>query len=195
MRALLAAIVLSSNDAVVSKRLDGTITSWNLAAERLFGYSAAEVIGRSIALVIPSEGLAEERELLARVAKGERIEHYETVRLRKDGSRVAVSISLAPILDTSGQVIGASKTGRDLSAQREAEQALKDTEDQLRQAQKMEAVGRLAGGIAHDFNNLLSVILGYSDLILGELKPPDPLLADVGEVRGLGGPDDRAHFG
>src|SRR6478736_3499410 len=183
MRSLLAAIVLSSNDAVVSKRLDGTITSWNHAAERLFGYSSAEAIGQPIALIIPSDLLDEERALLARVANGERIEHYETLRQRKDGSLVAVSISLAPMLDASGRVIGASKTGRDLSAQRDAERALKNTEDQLRQAQKMEAVGRLAGGIAHDFNNLLSVILSYSDLILAELKPPDPLLSDVEEVR------------
>ncbi|HYQ43433.1 MAG TPA: PAS domain S-box protein [Polyangiaceae bacterium] len=183
MRSLLAAIVLSSNDAVVSKRLDGTITSWNHAAERLFGYSSAEAIGQPIALIIPSDLLDEERALLARVANGERIEHYETLRRRKDGSLVAVSISLAPMLDASGRVIGASKTGRDLSAQRDAERALKNTEDQLRQAQKMEAVGRLAGGIAHDFNNLLSVILSYSDLILAELKPPDPLLSDVEEVR------------
>jgi len=183
MRALLAAIVQSSNDAVVSKQLDGTITSWNQAAEHLFGYSAKEAIGQPIAIVIPPERIAEGRELLALVANGKRVEHHETVRQRKDGSQVAVAISLAPILDASGQVIGASKTARDLSAQREAEQALRSTEEQLRQAQKMEAVGRLAGGVAHDFNNILSVILSYSDLILAQLKAPDPLCADVGEVR------------
>jgi len=183
MRALLAAIVQSSNDAVVSKRLDGTITSWNHAAERLLGYSAAEAIGQPIALVIPAARQGEERELLARVALGERIVNRETVRQRKDGSQVAVAVSLAPILDASGQVIGASKTGRDLTAQRKAEQALRSTEEQLRQAQKMEAIGRLAGGIAHDFNNILSVILSYSDLILSALMPTDPLVGDLGELR------------
>jgi len=86
-------------------------------------------------------------------------------------------------LDASGNVVGASKTARDLSSQRNAEEALRSTEEQLRQAQKMEAIGRLAGGIAHDFNNILSVILSYSDLILAELKPPDPLVGDVSEVR------------
>jgi two-component system, cell cycle sensor histidine kinase and response regulator CckA len=183
MRALLAAIVESSNDAVVSNRLDGIITSWNHAAESLFGYSAAEAVGQPIALLIHSQRLSEERELFARVTSGARIDQFETERRRKDGSLVSVAISLAPILDSSGKVIGVSKTARDLSAQRKAEEALRSTEEQLRQAQKMEAVGRLAGGIAHDFNNILSVILSYSDLIVAELKPPDPLLADVGEVR------------
>ncbi|MEO6603263.1 MAG: PAS domain S-box protein, partial [Polyangiaceae bacterium] len=183
MRALLAAIVLSSNDAIVSKQLDGTITSWNPAAERLFGYSAAEAVGQPITLLVPPDRRAEERALLARVASGESIEQYATIRLRKDGTLVDVAISLAPILDASGKVIGASKTGRDLSAQHDAARALKNTEDQLRQAQKMEAVGRLAGGIAHDFNNLLTVILSYSDLILSALKPLDPLATDISEVR------------
>ncbi|HYQ04807.1 MAG TPA: PAS domain S-box protein [Polyangiaceae bacterium] len=183
MRSLLAAIVQTSNDAVVSNRLDGIITSWNHAAESLFGYTAAEAVGQPISTLIHSERLTEERELFVRVTSGARIEQYETVRMRKDGSVVSVAISLAPILDASGKVIGVSKTARDLSDQRKAEEALRSTEEQLRQAQKMEAVGRLAGGIAHDFNNILSVILSYSDLIVAELKPPDPMLADVGEVR------------
>jgi PAS domain S-box-containing protein len=183
MRSLLAAIVHSSNDAVVSKQLDGIITSWNHAAESLFGYAAAEAVGQPISMVIPADRLPEERELIARVSNGERIEQYETVRLRRDDTLVSVAISLSPILDAAGKVIGVSKTARDLSAQHKAEQALRSAEEQLRQAQKMEAVGRLAGGIAHDFNNILSVILSYSDLILEQLKSPDPLVADVGEVR------------
>jgi len=182
MRALLAAIVLTSNDAIVSKQLDGTITSWNGAAERLFGYSAAEAVDRSIAIVIPPRLLEEERALLARVSAGERVEHYETTRRRKDGTEVAVSISLAPILDASGKVVGVSKTARDLTAKHQADRALRNTEEQLRQAQKMEAVGRLAAGIAHDFNNLLSVILGYDQLILADLKPTDPANEGVQEI-------------
>ena len=182
MRALLAAIVVTSNDAIVSKQLDGTITSWNDAAERLFGYSAAEAVGQPVAIVIPPDRLDEERALLASVATGERVEHYKTVRRRKDGTEVAVSISLAPILDAFGKVVGASKTARDLTAQHQAERALRNTEDQLRQAQKMEAVGRLAAGIAHDFNNLLSVILGYDQLIQADLKPNDPAHEGVEEI-------------
>jgi len=184
MRSLLAAIVQSSNDAIVSKRLDGTITSWNTAAERLFGYSAAEAVGQPIGLVIPTDRTAEERILLGRVAARERVEHYETTRRRKDGTAVEVSISLAPILNASGEVVGASKTARDLTAQRKSEAVLRNTEDQLRQAQKMEAVGRLAGGIAHDFNNMLAVILSYSDLLLAELKPTDSTREEIEEIRG-----------
>ncbi len=186
MRALLAAIVESSNDAIVSKRLDGTITSWNSAAERLFGYSAREAVGQPISIVIPPDQLDEERILLGRIAAGERIEHYETVRRRKDGVLLAVSISLSPTKDGAGKVIGASKTARDLTAQRRVEAALRRAEEQLRQSQKMEAVGRLAGGVAHDFNNVLSVILSYGDLIRGGLKPGEPMCDDIEEIRRAG---------
>jgi two-component system cell cycle sensor histidine kinase/response regulator CckA len=183
MRSLLGAIVRSSNDAIVSKTLDGKITSWNTAAEQLFGYPMAEAMGQPIRMLIPAELLPEEGLLLACIAAGDRVERYDTVRKRKNGSLVHVSLSLAPILDASGNVVGASKTARDLTAQHEAASALRRTEEQLRQAQKMEAVGRLAGGIAHDFNNVLSVILGYSGLLLDDLKPNDPLRGDVDEIR------------
>ena len=134
-RALLAAIVQSSHDAIVSKRLDGTITSWNGGAERLFGYSAAEAIGQSIVLIVPPEGRDEEKKLVALVASGKRVEQFETVRRRKDGTMISVSISLSPILDATGAVVGASKTAHDLTAQRKADDALRRTEEQLRQAQ------------------------------------------------------------
>ncbi|MGD0530486.1 MAG: PAS domain S-box protein [Polyangiaceae bacterium] len=103
--ALLAAIVQSSNDAIVSKTLDGTITSWNDAATRLFGYTAEETVGRPITILIPPDRLDEERVLIGRVAAGERVDHYETIRLRKDGTEVTLSISLAPVLDASGKVM------------------------------------------------------------------------------------------
>ncbi|HEX3854483.1 MAG TPA: PAS domain S-box protein [Polyangiaceae bacterium] len=181
--ALLAAIVESSNEAILSERLDGTITSWNRAAQQLFGYTATEAVGSPITLIMPADRVHEEQQLLGRVGAGERVDLHETVRRRKDGTEFPVAVSLAPIRDAAGTVVGASKAARDLSAQRATADALKRTEEQLRQAQKMDAVGRLAGGISHDFNNLLSVILSYSDLIGSELGPTDPLTSDLAEIR------------
>ncbi|WP_207905068.1 PAS domain S-box protein [Novosphingobium sp. PhB165] len=119
--AKLAAIVESSEDAIVSKSLDGTIMSWNESAQRLFGYTADEVIGRPITLLIPEDRLHEEDEILARIRAGERIEHFETVRRRKDGSPLDVSLSVSPIRDETGNVIGASKIARDIGERVEAQ--------------------------------------------------------------------------
>ncbi len=117
----LAAIVASSDDAIVSKTLDGIITSWNAAAERLFGYSSQEAIGKHITLIIPLELRKEEEEIIAKLRQGIRIEHYETVRMRKDGRRVEVSLSISPVRDRSGKIIGAAKIARDISERRELE--------------------------------------------------------------------------
>jgi PAS domain S-box-containing protein len=122
LRALLAAIVDSSDDAIVSKTLDGVITSWNPAAERLFGYTAAEAIGQPIFLIIPADRTAEEHDVLARLRRGEKIDHFETVRRHKDGSEVHISLTVSPIRDASGTVIGASKTARDISDRRLADE-------------------------------------------------------------------------
>jgi PAS domain S-box-containing protein len=116
-----AAIVKSSDDAIVSKELDGTIVTWNLAAERLFGYTAAEVIGRSIRLIVPPDRQGEEDEVLRKVRGGEGVDHFETVRVRKDGTLVPISLTVSPIRTTSGEIVGASKIARDLSRTRLAE--------------------------------------------------------------------------
>src|SRR5262249_43391373 len=106
--ALLAAIVESSDDAIISKTLTGVITSWNKSAERLFGYTAIEAVGQNITLIIPIERHEEETEILARLRRGERVEHFETVRRRKDGTFVEISLTISPVRSASGEVIGAS---------------------------------------------------------------------------------------
>jgi PAS domain S-box-containing protein len=122
-QAHLAAIVESSDDAIVGKNLDGIITSWNSGAERIFGYSAAEAAGRSITIIIPPERLSEEATILERIRRGERVHHYETVRRRRDGTLLDISITVSPITDAQGRVIGASKIARDITAQKLAEKA------------------------------------------------------------------------
>ena len=123
---LLAAIVDSSDDAILSKKLDGTITSWNQSAERLFGYKAEEAVGQHITLIVPWERRAEEEDILRRLARGERVEHFETVRRRKDGTHLDASLTISPIRDAAGRVIGASKVARDITERRQAERALSE---------------------------------------------------------------------
>ena len=113
--AWLAAIVESSDDAIVSKSLDGTILSWNASAERLFGYTAVEAKGRHITILIPDERVHEEDEIISRIRRGERVEHFETVRRRKDGSLLDLSLTISPVRNAEGIIIGASKIARDIS--------------------------------------------------------------------------------
>ena len=127
-RAHLAAIVDSSEDAIVSKTLQGIILSWNTGAERLFGYSSSEAVGQPITILIPPERIDEEGEILSRIARGERIEHFETVRVTKDGRRLDVSLTVSPIRDVSGEIIGVSKIARDITDRRLAEQALREAD-------------------------------------------------------------------
>jgi PAS domain S-box-containing protein len=117
-----SAIVESSDDAIVSKDLNGTISTWNAAAERLFGYTAEEIIGKPVTILIPPDRCDEEVEILARLRRGERVDHYETVRRRKDGSLVEISLSVSPIKDADGRVIGASKIARNITERRRAQE-------------------------------------------------------------------------
>jgi PAS domain S-box-containing protein len=122
----LAAIVESSDDAIISKGLDGTITSWNSGAERVFGYTAAEAIGRSILFIIPPNRRNEEAEIIERIRKGERVDHFETVRLRKDGAKLDISLTISPVKDAAGRVVGASKVARDVTERRRSERILEE---------------------------------------------------------------------
>jgi PAS domain S-box-containing protein len=132
-RALLAAIVASSEDAIASKTLDGIVTSWNAAAERLFGFSAAEMIGQSITRVIPPDLQHEEVEILAKLRQGERLERYETTRMRKDGSRFDISLTISPVRNSTGRIIGAAKIAHDITQRRQAEREARARETQLAQ--------------------------------------------------------------
>jgi len=127
-RSYLAAIVESSDDAIIGKTIEGVITSWNTGAERIFGYTAGEIIGRPITVLIPPERHAEEHEILKRLSRGERIEHYVTTRIRKDGSLLVISLSISPIKESTGKIIGASKIARDITERQRSAEALRQSE-------------------------------------------------------------------
>jgi len=154
--ALLAAIVESSDDAIVSKTLDGSIRSWNAAAERIFGYTAAEAVGKSITLIIPPELRDEERGILDRLRHGERIEHFETVRVAKDGRRLQISLTVSPVRNASGKIVAASKIARDISKSKSAEQALRQSEEALREASRRK--DEFLATLAHELRNPLAPI-------------------------------------
>ena len=129
---LLAAIVDSSDDAIVSKTLDGIISSWNAAAERLFGYTASEAVGQHISLIIPSNRRNEETVIIERIKRGERIEHFDTVRVRKDKTLFDISLTISPVRDASGKIVGASKIARDITQRKRIERELRESEDRYR---------------------------------------------------------------
>ena len=129
---LLAAIVDCSDDAIISKTLEGIITSWNSGAERLFGYTAKEAVGQPISMVIPLERRDEETRILARLSQGERIDHFDTVRVRKDGTKLEISLTISPVRDAAGKIIGASKIARDVGARKRVERELHESEQRFR---------------------------------------------------------------
>jgi PAS domain S-box-containing protein len=146
----LAAIVESSEDAIISKNLDGVISSWNQSAERIFGYTAEEAVGKNITLIIPPDRSDEETAILERLRRGQRVDHFETVRVRKDGALLNISITISPVKDDLGRVVGASKVARDITDRKEAEESRKKAEFAAKLLQAQDAERRRIGRELHD---------------------------------------------
>src|SRR5690349_2143106 len=164
----LSALIDSADDAIISKTLEGIITSWNQGAERIFGFTAEEAIGNSITIIIPPDHLDEEPQILARLRAGERIEHFETVRQRKDGKRLDISLTVSPIKGPDGRIVGASKIARDVTDQRRARRDLDEATERLRLALAASHLGDWSWDLATD-------VVSFSDTaarIFG--LPPGP---------------------
>ena len=171
VQSLLAAIVETSDDAIVSKSLDGRILSWNTGAVRLFGYTPAEAIGSSIMLIIQPERQDEEVDVLARLGRGERIDHYETVRVAKDGGRIEISLTISPVRDRTGRIVAASKVARDITARKRAEKTLIDLNERLREADRRK--DEFLAVLAHELRNPLAPISNALQILRlsSELSP------------------------
>ena len=179
--AQMAAIVESSDDAIISKDLNGIIVSWNEGAERLFGYAAEDVIGKPVTILIPLGRGREEPYILERIRRGERVDHYETVCRRKDGHEIDISLTVSPVRDKSGKVIGASKIARDISSRRQAEERLKEALAREREARReAERANRskdeFIALVSHELRSSLSAVLGWTHTL--RERPHDEQLFD-----------------
>ncbi len=169
----LAAIIQSSHDAIISKDLQGIIRSWNRGAERIFGYRADEAVGQHISMLVVPDRADEVPNILERITRGERIDHYETIRQTKDGKQLAISLTVSPIRDESGKIVGASKIARDITAQICAQRALEEANEQLVRSNR--DLEQFAYSASHDLQEPLRMICAYSDMLkakfAGQLGP------------------------
>ena len=170
----LAAIVQSSDDAIVSKSLDGIILTWNAGAERMFGYSAGEMLGHHISILAPPDRPCEMSAILEKIRQGERVDHFETVRVRKDGGRIDVSVTISPVRSATGQILGAAAIKREITLQKRATEEVRTMTQQLWQAAKLASVGELAASIAHELNNPLATVTLRVESVLRRTPEDDP---------------------
>ncbi|MEY2396267.1 MAG: hypothetical protein QOF94_2612, partial [Acidobacteriaceae bacterium] len=179
---LLAAVVESSHDAIVSKSLNGVITSWNKGAEQLFGYAAEEAVGQNITLIIPLDRRDEERAILERLKRGERVDHFETVRMRKDGSLLDVALTISPMKDAAGRIVGASKLARDITERKRSEEALRQTQADLAHLSRVTTISELTASLAHEIRQPISAAITNAKTCLRWLGRDDPNLTEGREA-------------
>ena len=168
---LYEAIVDSSDDAIVSKNLQSIVISWNKGAERIFGYTAEEMIGQSISKLFPPDRLDEETRIVARLQQGDRVDHFETKRRRKDGELIDVSLTISPIRNAEGVVVGASKIARDITEQKRAQQRLAEANEELQRANQIKA--EFLTTLSHELRTPLNAILGWVQILKDEPKAQD----------------------
>src|SRR5581483_4661113 len=165
-----------SDDAIISKDLNGMVTSWNKQAEHLFGYKEEEMIGRSILTIIPPELHRDEDMIIGKIRTGQKIDHFETVRVSKAGERIDVSLSISPVRDEHGTIIGAAKIARDIRENKKIERTLRTTE-------KLAAAGRLAATVAHEINNPLEAVANLIYLAKRDLPDPEKVASHLGSAK------------
>jgi two-component system cell cycle sensor histidine kinase/response regulator CckA len=182
-QATLATIVEDSADAIIGLTPDGIINAWNGGAERIFGWTAREVLARPVTVFADAAGIGQQADMLARMRAGEGSFSYEGRRIRKDGRPVDVAFTVTPVSDAAGGVLGVSVIARDVSAEKEAAERQRAVQERSDQAKRMESLGNLAGGVAHDFNNILAIIANYTDFVIDETRDLPHVQADLAHVR------------
>jgi PAS domain S-box-containing protein len=175
----LGAIVASSDDAIISKTLEGVITSWNAGAQRIFGYTVEEAVGRPITMLIPPDRHDEEALIIDRLGRGESVQHFETVRITKDARQIHVSLAISPIRNAAGQIIGASKIARDITERKRAEEALRQAQADLAHVGRVTTLGEMAASIAHEVDQPLSGVVINANACLRFLSAASPNLDEV----------------